>query len=382
MFGKWSRFIVVSLVVLLFFCEAGVVLAYDFGAAHPDLNAETDVNETKSKIWNTVRSWGFSEAATAAMMGNIEAECSYNYNCIEAGRGFTNMANFEYGKYGIGLIQWTYKTRQEGLFAVCDLMGVQWTNLDAQLYRLKEELNGGTWWNYGGNYASIDEFKATEDLQTATDVICWGFERPNELYAHLDRRRNSAVEAYNQFSGSEITLDTNTGVADSSGNVYNVDVSTIVSEWDLVGMKGRSGLLRDSNRVVLPEYSHLNATEKGSLGVIKDNIISNKAFYLFDTMRVMMVFLGLCVVVYSVVFCIAYLFDKTNNIFDLSLVSIVSLGLLKYSYETENKKMKGYVNTGKAIKISLLCLVTGLFIISGGVFSVITRIILAMNGVG
>ena len=87
------------------------------------------------------------------------------------------------------------------------------------------------------------------------------------------------------------------------------------------------------------------------------------------------------VLLYSVIINVAYLFDRTNNLFNISLISIVTLGWLKYTDDLDCKDKKGYVGSAKVLKISLACMTVGFFVVSGGVFSFIAKIIFMFNGV-
>ena len=243
------------------------VQAYDTKASHTVNDNSVNIDDTKSKIWKTVRSWGYSEAATAGIMGNMEAECGYNYTKVQ---GNKDWSNFKKGTTGIGLNQWTTSDRQQGLFDLCDSKGVQWTDLDTQLSWLSKELDGVSgetdWWKYGDNCKSLDEFKSLNNIYTATDVFCWGFERPNSATADVERRRNSAKAAYEQFTGTEVS---------TSPDGKEINSNLIVDEWDLTGMPAKSGLLNDIDGVVLPSYDNLEDNEKYSLSIVKDDIMSN-----------------------------------------------------------------------------------------------------------
>ena len=94
-------------------------------------------------------------------------------------------------------------------------------------------------------------------------------------------------------------------------------------------------------------------------------------------LRVCSVFLGLCILVYAVVFIAGFLFDKSNNIIDLSLIAILSLGHLQYSEEEVD--IKGYVNQSRLIKIELALFVVGFFLVGGGLFSILIDIMWNMQ---
>lgn len=384
MYGKlmsrWvSRIVLVAMAIGILILSVLRVYAYDFNAPHPDINSDIDIEATKAKLWNDIRSWGYSEAATAGLMGNIWGECSYNYTKAETSME-DDMSRFEFGVYGLGLIMWTDPGYQRGLFAVCDEMGLQWTDLEAQLAYLKITLekDGGEWWSYGGNCSSLEDFMNIDDVILATDIVCWGLERPDELKAHLDTRREGATQAYEQFTGTAVTdLGSSPSGNKNNGNNQPVNAGLVVSEWDLAGMSGAKGVLAEANAVKtveLPDRSSLSNMEDRSVWLIKDSIETDRSFSIFDTIRVLVVFLGLCTIVFAVMLGVAYIFDRTNNIIEISLISIISFGLLKYC-DGDCAERGNYVTSGRVVQIGFACIGIGLFLVSGGLFTFLYRLV-------
>ena len=61
------------------------------------------------------------------------------------------------------------------------------------------------------------------------------------------------------------------------------------------------------------------------------------------------------------------IFDKANNFIEISLVSIVTFGLLKYSDEKNTKRDSGYASATKIIIIVSVVMTIGLLLISGSI---------------
>lgn len=154
----------------------------------------------------------------------------------------------------------------------------------------------------------------------------------------------------------------------SNGNSY-----VVVKEEDLVGMYPKSFFLDKHNNVDLPSYDSLSTEEKINLKSIKDGIIQNNSWSLWDTLRVFVVFIGLWVLIYAVLFITGYLFDKSNNILEISLINILTVGALQYS--DEEYERRGYVNKSRLFKIELALFLVGFFLVSGGMFNFIIDII-------
>ena len=102
---------------------------------------------------------------------------------------------------------------------------------------------------------------------------------------------------------------------------------------------------------------------------------------MWDTIRVATVFSGLCILIYAVIFITGYLFDKSNNIIEISLINIMTLGHLQYS--DEDIEIRGYVNKSRLVKIEIVLFLTGFFLVGGSLFSFILDIIwLTKNIIG
>lgn len=198
----------------------------------------------------------------------------------------------------------------------------------------------------------------------------------NAVNGSTYRSRHTAAKKMIEEHAAELN-DTSTSNSVGSTGTYS---GLIVSEWDLVGMPGRSALEKGYAEVRLPDSFDLSSSEAYSVSTIKSNIVANNTFKLFDMIRVFVVFLGLLLIIYSVLMAVAYLFDKANNIFEISLLGIITLGVLRYSDE-EGVSRRGYVDSKKIIKISGLCTVVGLFIVSGGVFSWAVKFISMIGGI-
>ena len=141
----------------------------------------------------------------------------------------------------------------------------------------------------------------------------------------------------------------------------------VVKEKDLTGMYPESFFLNDSKDLELPSYDNLSLKEKLTLDRLKTNINEQNSWSLWDTIRVLTVFAGLCILVYAVIFIVGYLFDKSNNLIEISLISVLTLGYLKFS--DEDVEIRGYVNQSRLIKIEIALFITGFFLVGGGLFS-------------
>lgn len=150
-------------------------------------------------IWDFLTSHGIGSVLTAAIMGNIEAECSYDPSAVED------------NGVGHGICQWSYE-RCDNLMNFAASRNTDWSDLNTQLEFLWTEIGPG-----GPESAAVDKCKDITDVAQCTEAWCRAFERPNGAVAHLDRRIASAQEAFEK-QGHGVVTGTNVKGGKTSGN--------------------------------------------------------------------------------------------------------------------------------------------------------------------
>ena len=135
-------------------------------------------NDIKSKIWNHLAP-KYGSVAAAAIMGNMEAESSFNPANINSDSGAS------------GLCQW-FEGRNDRMRKFAASKGKEWTDVDTQLEFLDQEI--------AESYT--DTIKSLNNMSIEEAAEKWeaDFERSNDENS-LPRRKESAKEIYNQFQG-------------------------------------------------------------------------------------------------------------------------------------------------------------------------------------
>ena len=147
----------------------------------------------QEKVWNALKGKGYSDIATAAVMGNIEGESNFQPDLQEAGSGV-----------GYGLCQWSH-TRRDQLEAYAKSKGVDPSNEDLQIEFLLAELdpNGGcdgyAEYGFAGCESYEKTWKTSTDIAEATTAFCAGFERPS--IPRNQTRIDAAQKYYDQYKG-------------------------------------------------------------------------------------------------------------------------------------------------------------------------------------
>ena len=157
-------------------------------------------------IWNFLKEKGFTDFATAGIMGNLQAESALKSNNLENTKNESiKMTDEEYtkavdnGTYknfltdgaGYGIAQWTTEGRKRKLLTICKNNNKSISDLMCQLELL---------------YAEIKELNILEELQNAKSVgiastiFLTKFERPkNQSRTVQNKRTELGKEFYNKF---------------------------------------------------------------------------------------------------------------------------------------------------------------------------------------
>jgi len=146
------------------------------------------------QVWNYLIEAGFTEEATAGVMGNIHQESGgFNPAIVENGGS----------GQGIGLCQWSYgrRTKLENFAAA---RGKSWTEVEVQLEYLVLEIQGGSGGEvedgFNGNNALRNQWQTAETPEQAAIAFEQGFERAG--IPMMQNRINWANTYYQQFAGT------------------------------------------------------------------------------------------------------------------------------------------------------------------------------------
>lgn len=161
-------------------------------------------------IWKYLKANGLTDAGTAGLMGNLQAESALNpqnlQNTFEKKLGFTDEAytravdagvytNFVKDSAGYGLAQWTYWTRKQNLLDFAKKQGKSIGDLQMQLDFLLKEISG-----YKNMMAIL---KTTDSIREASDAVLLQYERPaDQSEAVQIRRATLGQEIYNRQRGN------------------------------------------------------------------------------------------------------------------------------------------------------------------------------------
>lgn len=203
--GVVAGIIAIVLAALVASQLASALLGFWENEAARDAGALTGVER---EIAAALKGYGFTDEATAAILGNLKAESGMDPASDEVMDG---MFNYAYER-ACGVFQYTSTRPGQGEYwefkTWCRSRGKTWSDVGSQMEWTFSEDCPGTWSNRwsanlarsgyyancpgytdGSFYATAGEFKAADDIVRATYSWMACYEKPaNGEYAHLDRR--------------------------------------------------------------------------------------------------------------------------------------------------------------------------------------------------
>lgn len=168
-------------------------------------------SDTAEKIWNYFRSAGFTEEATAGILGNAERESSLNPGSHTAGTSY-------YGLWQLG----PYFNFRE----TAKMKNVDWTKdvqfqCDYLLGQLKGRYKNLKWassysYTYNGKRScSSEEFSKVTNVYDATHIFYCGFENSGHNSEINSKRYAFAKKWYEKFAGKAVTSSSTTSLSTS-----------------------------------------------------------------------------------------------------------------------------------------------------------------------
>ncbi|MBR6504805.1 MAG: glucosaminidase domain-containing protein [Clostridia bacterium] len=200
-------------------------------------------NSVQDNVWYALKQCGFSNIAIAGVMGNIECESEFIPGITEQGNS----------KEGIGLVQWTFYTRKNGLIDYAASKGLTWQDLNTQIEYLITEINRGE--GPASAYVKVCDIWTesqrsrwinAKTVEEATTIFCDYFEKPG--VRAIEKRINAAKKYFEEYKNKTLfTAKAGRGWTPSSNNQihgsFNVNGKTFY-----VPIQGRVGWPNECNR--------------------------------------------------------------------------------------------------------------------------------------
>lgn len=144
-------------------------------------------------------------------------------------------------------------------------------------------------------------------------------------------------------------------------------------------MPKESGLGKSQEDIELVGSDSLSAKEYYNVQNLKTTLTIDSSQNIIDSVRISVVFLGMCLIFYSVLLFLALLFDRVNQFVEINLVGILTFGKLQFTEDEFAKGSDGLINSKRMYKVLVVLLVIGLLLVSGSLFTYVSRVSLLLN---
>ena len=189
---------------------------------------------------------------------------------------------------------------------------------------------------------------------------------------------SSKLSSTEAFSGNGAKTST-----EEERNAPVVVNGQVVTEWELKGMSIPSGLVRDQDtgRLVPASAEDLELMYKLNMANIKESVDARNTS-VEETVRVIVVVIGMILMVYGLLLVLAFFFDRFNTIIDISLLGVFTVGKMKpvekdVPIDYEMKKA-GYV-TGVTLFVRVMAIeLIGGLLVSGLMVRLVFKIIYSL----
>ena len=246
----------------------------------------------------------------------------------------------------------SYPVKDVGGTAVVTTTGVSYP-INLTTYGYKEQID------------SFEKFKSLKDAKLATLVWTMSAVRPaGWAYASSYQNDFAMIDPIlKEFGGLSV---------DGSSKSDKVDADLgndgLPKEWELVGMSKRKYLYESQNKIDLPNGdSGLSVKQRQHLASIKEDITSVDSFNLIVFLRTLVAFVGILFFAWAIFLIVAYLFDRSNIFFEISLVSIMTMGSVTVMALDESDARRA--NTSLIARRVMLSLVIGYVLVAGVMYS-------------
>lgn len=190
--------------------------------------------------------------------------------------------------------------------------------------------------------------------------------------------RNSGVPTTPSYSLGAVSISSDAG-GNSNPSVTSLG-EPITVENELLGMPSGSSLGEKAGHLKSVDGSGLTPEERYNVYGMTDKQETQRKADAWDLARQILVFAGLLILTYAILLFLGYLFDRVNTVFDISLVTLFSLGALRVankedipSSDSDVGTIKGLLSERKLIAVCLILFFTGALLVSGGVLPLVMK---------
>ena len=203
----------------------------------------------------------------------------------------------------------------------------------------------------------------------------------NAKYTDSPKRASGVPSsvAYSPDGTVQIVDSTSDGGASESESNDSVNMDKVPPENALVGMKGLDLALSDNQKSIdLPTGKALTASELSSRDTVKAQREYSWQQRVTDMVRIFIVFIGLCLLLYMIVLLVAYAFDRSNILVNVCLLRVVSFGIIDPDEDEETGKLR--ISTKRVLQMVIVLFIVGSVLVSGVALGWVEDLVVWLSG--
>lgn len=221
-------------------------------------------------------------------------------------------------------------------------------------------------------YSKIKVVNSHDDVFELYEKVT-GYKESNMGSEYKNAKAKEQKETHKVFDG-DFEVGVNTTTEQQDANTELEKAGGFVSTVD-----NYEAHTLDENYTEISTMSDLSVEERMQVSEIQDyvnNRNAEKSGRWITNIRVATMLFGLLIIVYTLVLFLAYWFDRFNGIFEIQLLSLVSFGKFitldddVFGSDNQRGSCKA-INMQGSLKILIIGVLAGIFILSGKLFSTI-----------
>lgn len=382
----FKELILISMICIIFITSTPLVV---FAGASPSNLNKTGKARAK-ELYQYLISNGYTPESACGVLGNADQESSFNTGINANGRKGTFQFTSEVAS---AIKKWADKNKLDPNSSMVQYQWLEKNSLERDFKTYSD--------------ITLAKFKKIKDTEEAADAFCAAYERcvtsntgganannckhaksSSQYYQDLKTRRKYAKEFLKEYANIKPVDSSGTNKISSTKDSNGNDTSNIVVQNGTYGIidpaSGTFQSLDDSITEFMREED-LSKDQLKSIADWKNNIDYENNDVLLKFIRVIVIFLGICFIVWVVLIYLCYWMDRINNFVDIDFLPIVTGGRLRVSPEefecTFNpkdfigKKEPQTVNHRTTLMICGIGLFFGVLVISGRLYDLINFLV-------
>jgi hypothetical protein len=260
--------------------------------------------------------------------------------------------------------------------------GWQWSWAPGQkdfdgLYEEISKLNYDQYiYMYGGLPGHTIELFANSSSACSSLVgnSCVAYERSYKAHIQDNLKRQDGYTTSYKDKIDNLTVDPNAKTEDpakkanDNANKDNTVDDKFIPEKDLYGIGNLDTLSTTQKEVSLASNEDFNEGQLELVGIQKKDLENNFIATVHFWIRVLVAWVGMVLMLYAVLLLLAYLFDRSNNFFSISLVGLMTMGHIKYTDYHDSYDSSSSATLRKVLTSSIILIIVASVLISGSMY--------------